>query len=229
MKILFFNLWNFKFKNEIEEFLVEHAKNTDIFCLQEAYGKTKLYCKEILPSYELMSDQEHISDKDKFSQATYIKNEYKIIESSSILRNFKKTGLALHTQINYQGKIVNICNVHGMSQPGDKKDTQKRLMQSQEIIDKYKNLKGYKIIGGDFNLDADTKSVKLFEENGYANLIKKYQIPTTRNRLVWEKYPGNKLYFSDFVFVSPDIAVREFEVPNIEISDHLPMILEVNV
>ena len=55
------------------------------------------------------------------------------------------------------------------------------------------------------------------------NLIKKYNIKTTRHKL----YPGfenNK--FADFVFVSKGIKIKNFQVPNIAVSDHLPMILE---
>jgi len=31
---------------------------------------------------------------------------------------------------------------------------------------------------------------------------------------------------SDYVFVSLEVKVKKFEVPNIEISDHLPLILD---
>jgi endonuclease/exonuclease/phosphatase family metal-dependent hydrolase len=68
----------------------------------------------------------------------------------------------------------------------------------------------------------------MFEENGYRDLIKEYKISTTRNRLAWEMYPDNKQLFSDYVFLSPGITINNFSVPDNEISDHLPMILEVS-
>ena len=33
----------------------------------------------------------------------------------------------------------------------------------------------------------------------------------------------------DYVFVSPEVKVIDFSVPNIEISDHLPLILDFEV
>ena len=65
----------------------------------------------------------------------------------------------------------------------------------------------------------------MFEDNGYKNLIKEFKIPTTRNEISWAKYE-NKQLFADFVFVSPDVKITNFSVPNNEISDHLPLILE---
>ncbi len=36
------------------------------------------------------------------------------------------------------------------------------------------------------------------------------------------------MYHSDYVFVSPETDVMHFEVPDIEASDHLPLILETS-
>ena len=43
------------------------------------------------------------------------------------------------------------------------------------------------------------------------------------------RYPGRKLYFSDYVFASPDVEVQGFLVEDIEISDHLPMIVSAEM
>ena len=83
------------------------------------------------------------------------------------------------------------------------------------------------MIGGDFNLAPETKSIAMLTENGYRDLIKDFKIRTTRNRLAWEMYPESKQYFSDYVFASPEVKVKEFTVPENEISDHLPLILDI--
>lgn len=75
---------------------------------------------------------------------------------------------------------------------------------------------------GDFNLDPDTKSLKILERN-LKNLIKEYKISTTRSSLYARQHK-----FADYVLVSPGIKVINFQVPDIAISDHLPMILEFN-
>ncbi len=69
----------------------------------------------------------------------------------------------------------------------------------------------------------------MLEEEGYQNLIKDYQIKSTRNRLSWELWPEDKQHFADYVFASPEINVVEFSVPDIEVSDHLPMIVSFTV
>jgi exonuclease III len=229
MKIVFLNIWNCEVQQNIEEFLKEQSEDTDVFCFQEAYEKTKWLCKDILSEYKLISDYKYIGNTEDFPQAIYIRKGIEILSYKTFLKNASSMGLALHTQLKYKDKTINICNVHGVALPGDKLDNESRIGQSQGIIDEYKDLKGMKIIGGDFNLDAKTKSIGLFEKNGYVDLIKKYKIPTTRNRFVWDRYPINKQYFSDYVFVNPSVPVTEFIVPNIEISDHLPMILSIDL
>jgi len=87
-----------------------------------------------------------------------------------------------------------------------------------------------KVIGGDFNLMPDTESVGLFEKSGYKNLIKDFDIKTTRSSLNSGKYPeGDIQYFADYAFVSPEVKVKDFKVPQVEISDHLPLILEFEI
>ena len=69
----------------------------------------------------------------------------------------------------------------------------------------------------------------MFQKYGYLDLIKKFGIKTTRNEVAWENYPDNKQYFSDYVFVNPEAKIKSFSVPDLEISDHLPLILEIEV
>jgi len=136
-------------------------------------------------------------------------------------------GLGITTQIDYHGTPLAICNFHGRSRPGDKLDTPERLSQSQGLIDCFRSLPLPLILGGDFNLDIHSTSISLLEKAGYKNLITEYAIRTTRNRIIWDKYPATPQLYSDYVFVSPDISVTDFIVPENEISDHLPLILRI--
>ena len=89
------------------------------------------------------------------------------------------------------------------------------------------------MVGGDFNLMPDTKSINLFENSGYRNLIKEFDIKETRNRFAWDTFKNDPDYvqqhFADYCFVSKDINVKSFEVPDIEVSDYLPLVLEFEV
>ncbi len=128
-----------------------------------------------------------------------------------------------------QGDVhYTLANIHGIAHPGSKRDTNARIAQSQKTLDFLAEEKGEKILGGDFNLLPDTESIRMIERAGMRNLIAEYGITTTRNLLSYGLYPeAERQYFADYAFVSPGINVKSFTVPQIDISDHLPLILEV--
>ena len=55
----------------------------------------------------------------------------------------------------------------------------------------------------------------------YRDLIKEYKITSTRSALY-----ENELRYSDFAFIDKDITVNNFSVPNVTVSDHLPLLLD---
>jgi len=229
VRIVFLNTWDGKVKEEIGKFFDrEIALGTDVFCLQEIYDKTKLGSDLLLSNFNHYDAYKKVGEKDAFSQLTFVKKCITEVTFSVLGEENASIGSSLLTQLKINNQIFSICNVHGLSQPGNKLDTKERLEHSKLIIDTLVNQKGPKIVGGDFNLEFETKSVRLFEEAGYKNQIKDFGIRTTRNRYVWDRYPGSKQYYSDYVFVSSDVSVLNFEVPNIEVSDHLPLTLEIN-
>lgn len=82
------------------------------------------------------------------------------------------------------------------------------------------------IITGDFNLFPDTPSIKLFENN-FIILPNKYCIKTTRPRS--NELSGVKRNVVDYIFVSKNIKVNNFEVLQSDVSDHLPLILDFDL
>lgn len=121
-----------------------------------------------------------------------------------------------------------LMNVHGIAFPGSKRDTLERAAQSQKIVDFVREEKGEKILGGDFNLMRATQSIRMIEDAGMRNLITDFHISRTRNSFSYGQYPeSDRQYFADYVFASSGIRIRNFTVPQLEISDHLPLILEI--
>lgn len=224
MKIIFLNALAGEVKAPLTQFISHHAPTTDVFCFQEAYDFLLQICRERLPNFHKISAYKKL-ENDEFPQATFIKKNLQVIDQSIIFPDDPVTGLGIYARLREGNESLNLCNFHGISVPGDKLDNPGRLAQSRGLIDFFKNLPEPKIIGGDFNLLPDTESISSFEDNGYINLIKKFNIPTTRNKLAWKNYP-NKQLFADYIFVSPSVEVKSFSVPNITISDHLPLILE---
>lgn len=145
---------------------------------------------------------------------------------SYLKKNFSNLATPLqYVQFNLNDKVFSVFSFHGAPYPAAKKDTYKRLVQSKKVKEIIDKAKGAKILVGDFNLSLYTKSVGLFEDN-MINLIKKFNIEKTRSKLSPFYGKGNFQKFADYTFTTPDVLVKSFLVPNIKISDHLPMILE---
>ena len=136
---------------------------------------------------------------------------------------------AQQIDLKVNGKGLSIFNYHGIwrrapQNTTNKSDTPARLIASEIIRNRVNNVSGEKIICGDFNLLPDTKSVAILEVN-MLNLIKKFGIQSTRSRL----YTKDSLKFADYMIASKGIKIKSFEVPNITVSDHLPMVLEFDL
>jgi len=118
---------------------------------------------------------------------------------------------------------VTVFNFHGLWHVDGKGDMPSRIEQSTKIREVMDRFAGKKILCGDFNLNIDSKSLDIIEA-GMHNLIKEFKIDTTRSATHYPKI--KEMPYADYTIVSPDIEVTHFEVPKVDVSDHLPMILE---
>jgi hypothetical protein len=239
MRIIFLNISDGSFFNDHGQFFRDQLNNADIFCFVEVDPDLHKRLSKVFVGYSSFFEEAGPSDylHGKIDgQSIFLKDGWNVLshERQEIFKITRKDmGILQFITIQKDNFVVNIGNVHGTSLPGEKTDTLARIKQSEKIINYFNNKKGPKIFGGDFNLMPDTKSIKLFEEAGYRNLIKEFRIKNTRNRLAWEQFKNDpcfvKQHFADFCFVSPDVKVKNFEVPYNEISDHLPLILDFEI
>ena len=229
MRLISLNLWYGEKLEDVGKFITSHIEQTDIFCFQETQG-TEAMLGRLIDAEKFSFREVKKSASEDYSLRTYIRNNIEIISVTELIKEPFEEGSALAMELVVGDVPLAVVNVHGVSQPGNKLDTPARIKQSESIIEFLKN-KGDvpKIVCGDFNLMPSTESVEIFEKFGYRNLIKDHRIPTTRNELAWAKYPDNKQLFADYTFVSEDVKVNQFVVPNILISDHLPMILDFDL
>ena len=209
-------------QGDISAYLRQQMADTDIFCFQEAYENMKILGGNILKNYQEVSATKFVTEYDNFQQTIYVKQSIPIIASGTILADRENCGLGLYVEVQSDNSTIRICNFHGMSRPVDKSDNPNRILQSEELI-KFYDGKASVIIGGDFNIFPTNKSEQMFEEHGYRDLIKDFNIQTTRNQYAWEMYPNSKQYYSDYVFMSPDLTLKEFTVVDNLVSDHLPL------
>lgn len=233
-----------KVREPLLEFLQAEAPHTDIFCLQETWRQNNAadghrdllaVLKETLPNFSLFFapmlldlnflDKQHVD----LGQAMLVRNSIKVIDCGQTTINPGSgpepewtPGMRREMQfskIEIASQTVNIFNMHGISR-WPKTDSWEREAQSwlaRNFMDKFT---GPKILCGDFNLQPDTKSVATLKE-GMRSLTDDYGVKTTRGR--YRKFDD---HVSDYMIVSSEIKVLGFQVPDIIISDHLPLILD---
>lgn len=113
-----------------------------------------------------------------------------------------------------------VVNIHGYWNPDTKSDTPQSWDQMNKIIKFLNSNKYEKIFCGDFNLNPNTKSMKLLERD-MVNLIKKNNIKSTRSN-----HHKRKDKLADYILVSKKVNVINFKVLQEYVSDHLPLFLE---
>src|SRR3989344_1461043 len=224
MKLISLNIWGGHDLTPLLNFINDQSKDTDIFCFQEViYSENDGVSKEGYKSNNLVYIKNCLKNYTCYFHPSH---ENFLFDSPT---NFPlEVGPAIFVKniiTEKNGKDYMVINLHGITFPGTKLDTAARIKQSKKTLGVLNNFNGKKILVGDFNLMPSTKSIKMLEDSGLVNLIKKYKIRKTRSNL--NIY--GKQRFADYTLVSKDIKVHNFNVPqNILISDHLPMILNFN-
>lgn len=244
MKIITLNVWGGRVKKELIDFL-EARKDTDVFCFQEVYheahDKDKIWnngtdlnilasLKEVLPDHTSLYHP-HLGDW--WGLAMFVKKGIKILEQGEKFVHESKAPLDMqllghmgkniqYSKLEVNGKIVTIVNFHGLWTGKGKDDTEDRILQSKNIVEFLKTRDEPIVLCGDFNLLPTTESLKIIEKFGLRNLITEYGITSTRT-----SYYSKSNKFADYVFVSPNILINNFEVLPEEVSDHAAILLEI--
>src|SRR3990167_2529210 len=187
MRIIFLNSWFGKRGKPFFDFLKKESPYTEILCLMEVSHDLFSKSSEILDDFRGIYETGGILKSFEIidGMAVFVKKGYEVLSNGKFFiyhNSCNDTGFAQDITFEKSGKTVNLISVHGKSRPGHKKDTPARLAQSRKIIEFFKEKKGMKIIGGDFNLLPDTRSIKMFEEAGYRNLVKEFNVKSTRNK-----------------------------------------------
>lgn len=247
MKIISLNTWGGIAGSEnLIEFFKKY-QDTDVFCLQEVFNggqdepdeqaediESKVYnlfslIKEALPEHEAFF-RPHV--KDYYGLAMFVKKDLNIIQEGELFvhqnKEYKPDGnMGFHARniqfvtLETSQGTKTIVNFHGLWNGAGKTDTEHRLNQSKKIIDFLKTIDNDFIICGDFNLEPTTTSLKMFEDLGLKNLIKDYNITSTRT-----KFYTKPIKFADYAFVSPEVNILDFKVLPDEVSDHAPLYIE---
>jgi endonuclease/exonuclease/phosphatase family metal-dependent hydrolase len=248
MKLISLNTWGCRVEKPIFEYIKEHSGDIDIFCFQEILrdGKGKTTREEIKSAYEDIArilpnytgyfreytnssyyDESFKNLDFKYGVATFVRSDLtqSLVGGADLYDYTREWGdysgkFAVGTALAVKVEDYVTINVHGLWQGSIKKDTEAKIEQSKNVIDFAGRTNGMKVICGDFNLLPQTQSIKMLGDK-YKDLIQEYGVTDTRSSL----YP-KELRYSDYVFTDKEVVVEKFLVPNISISDHLPLLLE---
>ena len=226
VNIIFLNTWHSEMPPELHAYVKGIVATVDVFCFTEAFESDLYIYDEVLADFSKIAVEKR-HETLRFGNVMYVRKGMKILESDTFFTDDTSVGLAHYATLEKNGVQTVVCSMHGIPYPGDKLDTSERLRQTKVLLEAFAGRKRV-VIGGDFNLLPDTESIRQFAASGYRDLISDYGIQTTRNYLTFEKYPDSPQYFADYAFTSPDIAVRDFIVPAVIVSDHQPLELSID-
>jgi len=165
----------------------------------------------------------------------YTKSQFKIIKAQNVFvqNHFTYTPdhskwpdedyrAVLVTDHMINGKKLRILNYHGVW-TRNKRGTEKSITANKIINELALQAEGEVIICGDFNLFPDTPSMKIFENN-FTSLVDVYKIKTTRPQA--NELSNLERNVVDYILVSKGIDVKDFQVVDSNVSDHLPLVLD---
>jgi len=246
MKILSLNTWGSCLRPQIYDFIAQWQGSVDVFCFQELYWceheerAVKRKHQSIDPQSflalqaQLDNHTGHFiaTQRDDEGLGIFIRKEYEYeyqydiafsvaeIRPESHVEELDRPVQGISLKID-STKEFSIFNFHGLWTGHGKGDVPERHDQSRNLRAFMERFPRPWVLCGDFNLNPDTDSIAVASE-GMRDLVNEYGVTTTRSSY----YPKNNPY-ADYMFVSPELTVTDFRVLPDEISDHLPLLIEV--
>lgn len=243
MKLITLNIWGGKVFDPLMDFFKKHARNTDIFCLQEVFNNPPNIKSKVQhdAKQDIYKDLEKIlvkfdgymapSQEGEESLCIFIRKDFGVHKIADRYVYRWKNAIEANDPSTYEinvqyvkfsknKKDYMVCNLHGHWTSNFKGDNPARLEQSRNIKKLLDEFKGAKVLCGDFNVAPDTKSMEILETS-MRNLIKEYKVTTTRSHLYMKEAK-----FADYIMISPEIQVKKFEVIQDVVSDHLSLLIE---
>lgn len=247
-KFLNLNVWiGGKLMEPLLAFLKE--QNADIMTFQEIYSssdeslnprfRTFEYFKTQFPEYQwanfapafyhILNDEKHLMGNAVFSKYPITSSNITFYdrpfgEADERQGQERKTFQFFprnlqHVAIDAGGTPLNICNTHGIWGE-DGEDNPRRLAMTETIL---KTIRGKSkvILTGDFNVNDYTESIKNIEKH-LTNIFKGER--TTSFNMRRKGNGGYATAVVDNIFISSDMSVTSHGSPDVDISDHFPLL-----
>lgn len=240
MRLITLNIWGGHVNEALLNFIETHS-DIDIFCFQEVYHNAEaiISTEDRQHNLNIFSEIQDLLPehrgffkpvvKNIYGIGMFVKNTVDILGEGDVTifdnPNYPGIGPTHSRKLQwleycFNNKTYAILNVHGLWNGQGKTDSPARISQSKRIKEFMNTISAPKILCGDLNLMPETDSLKILEE-GMCNLIKLHNFTSTRTSL----YPKTEK-FADYILISPDIIINQFEVLPDEVSDHAPLFLD---
>ncbi|MFN3685793.1 endonuclease/exonuclease/phosphatase family protein [Salinarimonas sp.] len=190
------------------------------------------------PAAEGVLWRDDVAVPSRFGLATLVHRSLTILSSveTFVHKEFSQDGFGEHPRPrNAHGVrlrdasrdlVVSVTHVHGLRDPRGKADTPERAAQARRLLEASSRVSragDLRIVCGDFNVEPDSETLRLFEARGFVELVTQRGFDGTRTSLY--RKPGR---FADYLLVDDEARVETFTVVDApEVSDHRPLLLEV--
>lgn len=249
VKLLCLNVWiGGVLFPEMVEFL--QSQQADILLLQEVFNGedetlapqyrtyTELLKQLAMPHGVFAPAFTEIVDGKEIVQGNAVLSRFPLEEISTVyydvpfgVRQNERSAFHLsprnlqHVLVHLPEKNLHVLNTQGIWGE-DGNDSERRLLMSQKIVDEVGSNTPL-VLGGDFNIRSHTQTIYNIESR-LRNLFQD-ELQTTFNikRKDLAKYPGFADAVVDMLFVSEDIQVLSKSCPEVDVSDHLPLVCEM--
>jgi endonuclease/exonuclease/phosphatase family metal-dependent hydrolase len=223
----------------------------DVLLLQEVYGQNADDSNDQFRTLEILQNTiplphsyfvpglRHCHDKGKFYIGNAIFSRYPITHKSAIFFNDPYNDNFVvgpasnptypHTLqyvvLDTPSGEVNAFNIHGTWDLDGDNYSEQRKQMSQAIIQAVKD-KPRVVLAGDTNAKPTNQAMRQVEQ--HLTSVFGDSLKTTFN-MQRKDNPGYATAAVDMMFISHDIKVAERSCPNVDVSDHLPLIVTLDI
>ena len=152
----------------------------------------------------------------------FFHKNYQIFRDTTDFRKNDHGRAVVVAIVEINNQKLRLLNIHGIWNEGKIGDD-RTIKECEYLLSLIEDNTIPTIIVGDFNLDPQSKSIKILNKK-LTNLIEKYNIKSTRPTVKDGLDVGNSV--DDYIFVNDKIKVNKFEVKQTDASDHYPLILD---
>lgn len=252
IKVVSLNIWKGILFEEIVAFLLQ--QDADVLMLQEVYNATDASLAPGLRALSELGKRLNYPYSDFSPALLDNRQEGKIPEGNAVFSKLPLTSFPLtffaepfnpdyvdimenipnapqtmqHVELTTPVGPVHIYNIHGVwDLDGDNNSEKRQRMFS--IIAEATAGKTRVVVAGDSNAKTSNPAMSRLDE--HLRSVFGHELPTTFNikRKDLKAFPGYATAPVDIMYVSPDVSVVSHSCPNVDVSDHLPLVVMLRI